>query len=279
MGLVADHCLDLSQEEYRHWGVGRLHNKNLSPGKVRKGDVVFVKTDFIFTGHFQRNILPHIKEPFTLITGTSSYQVDKGDSIFPIVNNPLVRKWYCTNAPQGISPKIIPFPIGFEEEERPGGNQHLLEMIREQRTPVLSKLPKVWLPYHDLSTNASRGELVRRLKELPFVESQEEKMPFEEYMRKLDSYKYVLCLEGSGPDVHRNYEALLVDTIPINLKNIIEQLFTHYDLPGIFLDSWDDLDDNYFNKINKKVFNLDRNGAFLDTEFHNSILKHDRYFP
>ena len=278
MGAVADHCLDLSQEEYSRWGVGRLHNKNLSPRRVCKGDVIFVKTDFIFTGHFQRNILPQIKEPFTLITGASSYQVDRGESIAPILNNHLVRKWYCTNAPKDVSPKIIPFPIGFQERERDGGNQGLLHDLRKSRTRFSDKISKIWLPYHDLSTNVSRCDTINKLKALPFVDSQEERLPFEEYMRKLDLYKYVICLEGSGPDVHRNYESLLMDTVPINSKNIIEQLFTYYDLPGVFLNSWNDLDENYFTKLNKKIFNVERSGVFLDTEFHSNKLKNDRRY-
>jgi hypothetical protein len=69
-----------------------------------------------------------------------------------------------------------------------------------------------------------------------------------------------------------------MDTVPINSKNIIEQLFTYYDLPGVFLNSWNDLDENYFTKLNKKIFNVERSGVFLDTEFHSNKLKNDRRY-
>ena len=56
-GAIADHCLD---------GVTKLHDKTLNPAQVKGGDVVFVKTDFIYEGYFQAEILPEITQPFTL---------------------------------------------------------------------------------------------------------------------------------------------------------------------------------------------------------------------
>ena len=275
MGSVADHCLDLSEEEYKSWGVGRLHNKTLIPEDVASGDVVFVKTDYIYNGVFQTKILPKIKNPFTLLTGASSYQVSKGYSIDSIIANPLVKHWYCTNAPMGWGSKIIPMPIGFEEVERDGGNQELLYFLRETRTPFKNKKDKIFLPHHTLHTNPARRELFEKLSELPFVETQQTRLPFNDYVKQMDKYKFVICLEGSGPDVHRNYEALLVDTVPINKTNIIEELFKSHNLPGEFLSSWDDLDENYLQKILSNHYNVSMNGKFLKINTHKENLAND----
>ncbi len=273
MGAAADHCLDLSNEEYKAWGVGRLHNKTLEPEKVKDGDIVFVKTDYVYNGAFQTQILPRIKNNFILLTGASSYQVGKGFAIDSIINNPYLRKWYCTNAPVGLSSKIVPMPIGFEEVERDGGNQELLKHLRVKRTPWIEKDNKVFLPYHTLHTNPERRELFEKLSDLPFVETQRAKLPFPEYVRQMDKYKFVICLEGSGPDVHRNYEALLVDTVPINKANIIEELFKVHDLPGVFVRSWDDLDKNYFQKAVVEDYNVSSNGSFLNIGTHMKAFK------
>jgi len=272
-GTVADHALDLSSQEYKRWGVSKLHNKILEPGLVKARDIVFVKTDFVYNGIFQERYLPYIKNPFILITGNSSYEVSKGSLITSMVESPYVIKWYCTNAPVGVSDKIVPLPIGFEEPDREGGQQKVLYDMRAGRTPFNKKKDKILLPYHDLSTNPKRAELVNKLKGLPFVETQEEKLFFVDYLAKVNEYKFVICLEGSGPDVHRNYEALLVDTIPINTKNIIEFLFSSYALPGEFIDSWDNLTEESFEKMLSKSYNMEATSLFLEIQHHIQDIK------
>tara|TARA_R110000850_G_scaffold4199_1_gene19527 strand:- start:459 stop:995 length:537 start_codon:yes stop_codon:yes gene_type:complete len=175
----------------------------------------------------------------------------------------------------GWGSKIIPMPIGFEEVERDGGNQELLYFLRETRTPFKNKKDKIFLPHHTLHTNPARRELFEKLSELPFVETQQTRLPFNDYVKQMDKYKFVICLEGSGPDVHRNYEALLVDTVPINKTNIIEELFKSHNLPGEFLSSWDDLDENYLQKILSNHYNVSMNGKFLKINTHKENLAND----
>ena len=76
------------------------------------------------------------------------------------------------------------------------------------------------MPYHTFDTNPQRKMLFESLSQLSFVETQDNKLSWHEYMKLLDEYKFIICLEGSGPDVHRNYESLLVNSIPINIKNL-----------------------------------------------------------
>lgn len=271
-GTIADHALDFSAQEYDRWGVTKLHNKTIDPTKVCAGDIIFVKTDFVYDGGFQKSCLPQITQPFVLITGNSSYQVSKGASIDSIVNSPYLLKWYCTNAPYA-SDKIVPLPIGFEEPDREGGKQEVLYSIRASKTPFTSKKDKILLPYHTLHTNAARKELVQKLRSLPFVETQEEKLLFEDYLRKVDEYKFVICLEGSGPDVHRNYESLLVDSVPINIKNSIEDLFNYYSLPGEFLSSWSILTEEYFEEMLSSSYDIGRSERFLEIQYHTEKIR------
>jgi len=270
-GSIADHCLDETPEFYSSVGVSKLHSKSLDPEKVESGDVVFVKTDYVFNGVFQKYFLPRIKNKFTLITGVSSYQVSKGYDISGLLESSKIIRWYCTNAP--AHHKVVPLPIGFEEKERDGGDQDVLKLARDNRKPREDKKNKLLLPYHTLSTNPQRSELFYYLKSLPFVETQEDKLPFEAYLRLLNDYKFVICLEGSGPDVHRNYEALLVDTVPINIKNLIEDLFTYYNLPGEFLNSWTDLVEDYFEKMITCSYNMEPSERFLTIQYHTEKIR------
>lgn len=271
-GRIADHALDFSAQEYLRWGVTKMHDKVLDPTKVMEGDVVFVKTDFIYNGRFQESFLPAIKHPFILITGNSSYQVSEGESIDPIINSPYLIKWHCTNAPKDVA-KIIPLPIGFEEEDREGGDQAVLHYARTSRTQFDMKRKKVLLPYHTLNTNSDRARLVNDLSNLPFVHSLTRKLSFMEYLQKVDGYQFVICLAGSGPDVHRNYEAMLVDTVPINVRNSIETLFLHHGLAGEFLGSWSELTEEYFKLMLGANYDRSNSERFLKTQYHKENIR------
>ena len=216
MPMIADHCLDHPDSFYHACGVTRLHSHGVFEAReIKENDIVFVKTDELVNGNFQKHFLPQIKKNFTLLSGVSSYQVEKGYSIDSIVSNPNLDRWFCTNAPVGLSNKIIPVPIGFQERERVGGQQSLIDHLYKCKADLIDKQEKILLPYHNFATNPKRQQLFDNLSKLSFVDACESKLEWIDYMKLLDKYKFVFCLEGSGPDVHRNYEALLVNCIPI----------------------------------------------------------------
>ena len=111
------------------------------------------------------------------------------------------------------------------------------------------------------------------LKSLPFVHVQEEKQGIREYFEVLDKYKFVIGLEGSGPDIHRNYETMLVGSIPINIKNVIENVFDFHSADAVFLDSWENLDENMFKKLLGMEYNIRNNDEFLKLENHISLIR------
>ena len=74
------------------------------------------------------------------------------------LNHPNLIKWACTNPPAETSNKIIPLPIGFQEPDRPGGNQEMLLDIFKNRTDFKDKENKIFLPYHTPTTNHTRQQ-------------------------------------------------------------------------------------------------------------------------
>lgn len=61
----------------------------------------------------------------------------------------------------------------------------------------------------------------------------------EEYMLKLQHYKFVLSPPGNGPDTHRTWEALLMGCIPVVMAGPLDDLYV--DLPVLVLKSWSEL--------------------------------------
>ena len=276
MPTVSNHVLDISVDEYKAAGVTPLHKKqNFNPFHVKDGDLIFVKTDFIVDGTFANYYLDKIFCSFNIISGVSSYNIgrDGDDSYLKILNHPGLIKWFCTNPPDLNNKKIIPLPIGFEEPDRIGGNQQTLKKIFNNRTLWINKKNKILMPYHDMTTNPERKKLFDQLKNLSFVDIQEDKLPFDQYVKLIDRYKFVICLEGRGPDVHRNYESMLVGTIPINKKTIIEKVFSYHCASGVFLNSWDELDQQYFKALLDTQFDIQKNDEFIQLEKYYSLIK------
>ena len=272
MPTAADHVLDASEDFYKGAGVSRLHQKNsINPSEVKDGDVIFVKTDYIYHGDFQKFVLPKILNKFTLISGISAFDVNKGHEVDSIVSNVFLKKWYCTNAPRNLSQKIIPIPIGFEEKERAGGNQSTIKKFNKNKKPFKNKKNKILLPYHTASTNPERAALINVLSCLDFVEVQKEKLSFDKYLALLNEYKFVICLEGAGQDLHRFYETLLVKSIPIAIDNSITALFEYWKIPGMFLESWD-----FINKIKfDDKYSFENVDSFLEIQSYKNIIKNN----
>lgn len=264
MPTIADHCLDLSPEFYASAGVSRLHSHmEFIPENVVENDIVFVKTDFVHNGTFQADFLPRIKNRFTLVTGISSYSVEGRHQ--EILDNGLVKHWFCTNPPS--SNEVIPLPIGFEEKERSGGDQHVLNSALLNYPKWSSKSDKLYLPYHDVGTNPKRDAQVRFLSSLEYVDVETERLGFIEYLNKMSKYKYILCLSGAGDDTHRNYEAMLVGSTPVMLVTPLKRVFDFYNLPSVFLREWYDLEKTYKDFLLKNKYNWDVTD-FLNVNTH-----------
>ena len=256
MPLVADHIVDISEDFYRSAGCTRLHNvDSFDPSSVKSGDIVFVKTDFIYSGEFQKNLLPLIDNKFILVSGISSYQVGSNgdDSYLDIINSDKLIKWFCTNPPNLESDKIISIPIGFGEKERlGGGDQEVMRFVSNNSLPFKSKKDKLFLPFHEKSTNENREKYIEYLKSLDIVDYQDKKLGYREYLEQLSRYKYIICLEGRGWDTHRNYEASLVGSVPVMKNSNVKRFYQKNKIPSLFVDDWSEINGSWdMNQISE----------------------------
>ena len=128
------------------------------------------------------------------------------------------------------------------------------------------------MPYHDLSTNANRSKQYDLLASLPFVTAQRKKQSLSEYYDMINDHKFVIGLEGSGPDIHRNYETMLMGSIPINIRNCIENLFNFHNISGVFLNNWRELNHDKFHEILLKKYDNHQNDKFLNLDYHIKLI-------
>tara|TARA_R110000824_G_scaffold55821_1_gene153489 strand:- start:1317 stop:2159 length:843 start_codon:yes stop_codon:yes gene_type:complete len=270
MTLPAKFCLDMSDVFYKNAGVGRVNKNGFELIKLKDFDVIFVKTDFIYSGEFQRRFLNSINKKFILISGVSSYSIDEGDPTYQdILKNPYLMKWFCTNPPLIPHHKLEGLPIGFEEREREGGNIETLNYFYENNNLWDSKYNKIYIPYHS-NTFSSRNKIIEELSTKEFVDMEPNRLNFKDYLNKMSKYKFVLSLRGAGWDCHRHYEALLVGSVPIMDGGPILELFKKNSLPVLDIS---EIDYQIFNKSFDFLYSRD----FLTMDHHfnkiNSIKK------
>ena len=276
MTRAASHCIDESDEFYKSCGVSRVNKNTFRITELVNGDIIFVKTDYVYHGTFQRNVLPHIKTEFILVTGVSSFSVDKGDSSYiDILNHPKLIKWFCTNPPNINHPKLKWIPIGFQEKERPGGDMLILNKYYNNSTPWSNKEDKLYIPFHTLTTSPDREKLINKLSQYNFCVVEKNKLSFEDYLINLTKYKYILSLRGTGWDCHRHYESLLVGSVPIMEEGPLLEWFKKTNLPVLSLT---EINSTIFNK----EFNFLKVKDFLTMDHHiNKIIKthktHDKH--
>ena len=101
------------------------------------------------------------------------------------------------------------------------------------------------MSYHTLGNNPSRDKNIKYLSSLDFVRVEKNKLPFDKYLDEVGKYKYTICLEGSGFDTHRNYESLLVGSIPIMIDSSVRRVYEDWSLPSIFVDEWTDISSDF----------------------------------
>lgn len=66
-----------------------------------------------------------------------------------------------------------------------------------------------------------------------------DRSPMKRYLQNMASAKYCLSPHGHTPDCYRHWEAMYVNCIPVTIKH--KYLEPFYDMPILFLDSWDQL--------------------------------------
>jgi len=235
MPRFADWAIDINSEIYiTNFGIQPPVKKPFPRiNEINDGDVIFVKTDFLKNNYFQYKILPHLRSKVLLISGVSSFSLDNYDDI---LNNQYIYKWFCTNPPKKHH-KIVPLPIGFEEKDRSGGEQNLLNKWL-QKGRLKNKINKIYLPYHTIEYNPEREAIIKRLSKNDNVVLEQRRLPFKDYLEVLSQYRYCLCLPGSGHDTHRNYESLLVGSVPVMIQSCVQFIYDFWKLPSVFLENW-----------------------------------------
>lgn len=222
-------------------------------------NICYIKTDFFYTGQLNWRGDTHPKlVKDSCVVGHSDYPIT--DSISNKFN-----KVFCINrSTNNTNTYGIPLGLTNDCDDSPihkiYGNKEIVVDVFNQ------DIKKINLAYMSFDTSTypkERQFLFDKFKNENWVKIGNIDNTIDgrkEYLKEIKSSKFVFCPRGNGIDTHRIWESLYMGSIPIVKYENTHHLFT--DLPILFIDGWDVINDEFLNdkydEISYKDYNMNK---------------------
>ena len=212
---------------------------------------------------FCEKILPTIQNTFVLVTGCadpSPTDLYSKQELNSILNDPRLEAWYCGNLDfDHEKAHFIPIGIDYHSPGLPPKklDNKLKELSDHSTKPSKRKLrcfanfapPKYPTP----SRNRYRLEALKALKNHPSVDLITKRIPLFDSWEKQQEYSFVISPTGHGWDCHRTWEALALKCIPIVNRSPISRHLEKLNLPIVFVDDWNEVNEDNLEKWKKEM--------------------------
>jgi hypothetical protein len=201
---------------------------------------------------FAERILPTRKNTFVLVTGDADSSVP--NEIYDrdkLLNNDLLLGWFSQNC-IGTHPKLHRIPIGLDYHTLASCKGHYWgdQLLPEHQEAMLIRISKASRPFWERAIHCygtfhfnwypcpKRIEAKERIR-TDVITYQQDKIKREDLWNEMVKYAFIPSPEGSGPDCHRTWEALVLGCIPILKTSGLDPLFEG--LPVWFVNDWSDI--------------------------------------
>jgi hypothetical protein len=85
------------------------------------------------------------------------------------------------------------------------------------------------------------------------------------FLEDIRNHAFVLCPRGNGIDTHRLWETLYMGSIPVVRRDIAHSGWT--DLPIVFVDSWEDVTEDFLQAEQKRIQSTEWNWNKLNVQY------------
>lgn len=243
----------------------------INPKKVRDGDIIFVGTHFI--EKFFKEIHPFIKARYILITHNSDNPV--AADLVKYIDDKIIH-WYGQNV-LITHPKITPIPIGLENLYY-YTNGNIATIKKEQKEKALEKKNKILFGFSVTSNPSERQPALDILTKTKTAEKISGWPNAWDYLKKLNSYKFVAAPPGNGIDSPREWQAMYLGVVPIVKDSILTRYYSDIGLPVFVVKNWDELlalDEQKLQDIYEKIFPRFKSPALYFDYWRAIITNHD----
>ena len=202
----------------------------LNPKNIKRGQVVFVKSDFLNL-YFEK-IHPLIDCKYIIVTHNSDSE------IFDEYIDSKIIRWYAQNANTRHS-VVTPKPIGLENlHHHKNGQIALFDVYKNINN---SKTNTILFGFNIYTNPLERQQAFDALSShKSAVEIKKWHGP-ESYLETLSKHKFVASPEGNGIDCHRTWEAMYLGVIPIVRRTVLSEYFYDLGLPILLISNWNEV--------------------------------------
>lgn len=153
-----------------------------------------------------------------------------------LLDIPLLDKIYTQNIAIRPTDRILSLPIGIANQMWKHGDLNAWKRVLG--SPIVSKTNHIYC-FFKIETNKAKRSLCYDAVVKHNIPIQPA-LPYEEYLRLLQTFKYAICPEGNGLDTHRFWECVYLKVIPICLRNHITEYYSKQ-YPVMLIDNWDEI--------------------------------------
>jgi len=228
-----------------------------------------ITDNLIYThNHFIKDLLIDVKkynEEVVIVSQNTDTAIEKMD----IPDN--VIKIFAQNI-NFVHTKIESIPIGLENDRwfpHMNKKNKIINKLNESK-----HIRNLVYMNHNVNTNLQiRMAPFNILHNKNFVTTQmlSNGQNFDNYIDNVYNHKFIICPEGHGIDTHRKWEALYLNSIPIEIKSINNSFYE--DLPILLIDSWDQLNEEFLNAEYERIININWNLDKLDFNYWSDRIK------
>lgn len=209
----------------------RLYKRDIK--EVKPEDKIYVqslmeKSDLL-------NLCSHFKDMnFIIFTNLEDTPID--DYIFDLIPENVLC--VCAANADAWGGKVIPSPYGIQRQMHPGDNRSdiLKKIMNENITPK-----NLLYINHSTQTNPKERLGINEIfenKNWALVDK--ERVDYEQFLRKIKSYKFMICPIGNALDCHRNWEVLYLKRVPVMKRHpYLQELYKDY--PVLFVEKYEDV--------------------------------------
>jgi hypothetical protein len=222
--------------------------------------------------------LKKIKKPFVLITAMddSTFPTEMDSEFMNDINeNEHFKHWFAINKIIPNDNKFTSIPYGLDHwtiTTKPYFGENIqsyeeqnnnLQSIIDKSQHFTKRIPKIYANFHLNKTDGRHGEFRSKLiniipNEIVFYEPST--ISRTECYNNMIKYSFVVSPYGNGYDCIRSYEALCLGCIVILKKDFLNIIYE--DLPVLFVDNWEDINEELLNKTlisySSRNFNYDK---------------------
>ena len=233
-------------------------------------NVCYIKTDFFYIGYFIWRGENHPKKISDVcVIGHSDYPV-----VDEISNK--FKQIFCINR-QTDNTNTFGIPLGITNDcsDSPihpiyGNRQVMVDVYNEN----IKKENLAYINFNISNYPVERGFVFDKFSNEDWVSRGIIENTIDgrrQFLRDIRSSKFVFCPRGNGIDTHRIWETLYMGSIPIVKYEKTHHLFE--DLPILFIDDWNEVNEDFLNEKYEEIINKDWNIDKLKIGYWTDFIK------